>query len=76
VKTKKTNNEKKTRETHFSFPCGNFQKMSEMMNNCCPDEGGAIDCCSMMKRMMARGKEAEAKETKETRKAPRGGENG
>jgi hypothetical protein len=61
VKTKQTNNEKKTQDTDFLFPCADFQKMAEMMKNCCPGEAGAIDCCSMMKRMAERGKEKEPK---------------
>lgn len=66
MKTKKTNNEKKPHEVKFPFSCGDSEKMAEMVKNCCPDEGGDIDCCSMMRRMMAQGKGEEAKETKET----------
>ncbi len=40
--------------------------MAEMMKRCCPGEGDAIDCCSMMVRMMGRSKGAGAKETNET----------
>jgi hypothetical protein len=29
-----------------------FEKMAEMMRNCCPREGDMADCCSMMKKMM------------------------
>jgi hypothetical protein len=76
VETKKTNNEKKSQEADFLFPCKDFQKMAEMMKNCCPGEDGVIDCCSMMRRMMDPGKGAGAKETKETQKPPKGGENG
>ncbi len=76
MKTKKTNNEKKPHEADLLFPCGNFQKMAEMMKNCCPDESGANNCCSMMRRMMERGKGAGAKEPKGTLKPPKGGENG
>ncbi|HVP81106.1 MAG TPA: hypothetical protein VMV04_24720 [Thermodesulfobacteriota bacterium] len=54
MKTKNTNNEKKPDEAGFLFPCGDFQKMAEMMKNCCPEQGEAIDCCSMMRRMMER----------------------
>jgi hypothetical protein len=49
--------------------------MAEMMKTCCPGEGGAIDCCSIMRRMMGKGKGSEAVETKETEKPPEGGEN-
>jgi len=76
VKAKKTSNEKEPHEADFLFHCGDFQKMAEMMKNCCPGEGGAIDCCSMMKRMMERGKWKEAKKPQETQKPPKGGENG
>lgn len=51
MKTKTTNHEKKPNQTPFFFPCGDPHKMAEMMESCCPDEGGA-DCCSMMKKMM------------------------
>jgi hypothetical protein len=50
--------------------------MAEMMKNCCPSEGGAIDCCSMMKKMMDHVKGAGAKETEEIQKPPKGGKNG
>jgi hypothetical protein len=77
VKTQEANNEKKKSQKANSLPhCGDFQKMAEMMKTCCPSEGSAIGCWSMMRRMTGQGKGAEAKETKETRKAPRGGENG
>ncbi len=76
MKTKKPNNEKKTQEANFLFSCGNFQKMAEMMKTRCPGESGALDCCSIMRRMMGQGKGAEAKETQETQKPPKGGENG
>ncbi len=73
--TKKTNNEKKARKANPLPHCGDFQKMAEMMKNCCPGEGDAIDCCSIMRRMMGQNKGAEGKETKKTQK-PKGGENG
>ena len=66
MKAKKTNKEKKPHAANFSFQCGDFQKMAEMMKSCCPGEGDVMDCCSMMRRMMGQSKEAEAKETKET----------
>jgi hypothetical protein len=75
VKTKKTNNQKKTQEANFLFSCGNFEKMAEMMKTCCLGEGGAIDCCSMMRKMMERGKGGEPKKTRETQKPTNGGEN-
>ncbi len=67
MKAKKTNNEKKPHTAKSSFPCGDFQKMAEMMKSCCPGEGDIIDCCSM-RRMMAQSKGAEAEETNETQK--------
>ncbi len=76
MKNKKTNKEKKSQKAN-SFPhCGDFQKMAEMMKTFCPGEGDAIDCCTIMRRMMGQGKGAEAKDTKETQKQPEGGENG
>ena len=69
MKTKKTNSEKRPDEAKFSFPCGDFEKMAEMMKNCCPNEGGPIDCCSMMRKMMERSKEGKPKKAEGTRKA-------
>ena len=48
----KTNNEKLFQEGDFLFPFGKFAKMAEMMRSCCTGEGGMVDCCSMMTRMM------------------------
>ncbi len=76
MKTQKANNEKKKSEKANPFPpCGDFQKMAEMMKTFCTGEGNAIDCCSLMRRMMGQGKGAEAKETRETQKQQEGGEN-
>ena len=41
---------------------GKFEKMAEMMRNCCKDEGELADCCSMMKEMMGQKKRGEKKE--------------
>lgn len=77
MRTQKANNEKKKSQKANPFPhCGDFQKMAEMMKTCCPGEGDVIDCCSLMRRMMGQGKGAEAKETKDTQKPKKGGENG
>ena len=76
MKAKKTNKEKKPHAAKFPFPCGDFQKMAEMMKSCCPGEGDIMGCCSMMRRMTAQGKGTEAKETNETQKQPKDGENG
>ena len=47
------NKEKKSNEKiDFSFPFKKFEKMAEMMRNCCPEKGDMADCCSMMRRMM------------------------
>lgn len=73
MKTKKTNNAKRPHEANFRFPCGDFQEMAEMMKSCCPGEGGPIDCCSMMRRVMECGGKAGAKKQQET---PKGRENG
>ncbi len=75
VKTKKTNSEKRPDEAKFSFPCGDFKKLAEMMKNCCPDEGGTFDCCSMMRKMMERGRKSGAKKAGEAQKTSEGGEN-
>ena len=68
MKAKKTNNEKKPHAAKFSFSCGDFQKMAEMMKSCCPGESGIVDCCSMIRKMMGRGKGVKAKDTKKTQK--------
>ncbi len=75
MKIKKTNNKKKPNGAKFSFPCGDFKKMAEMMKNCCPDGGDAIDCCSMMRKMTDRGQEAGTKKTGEAEKASKGNKN-
>ncbi len=75
MKTKKANSEKRPSEAKFSFPCGDFEKMAEMMKNCCSDEGGTFDCCSMMRKMMERSGEAGAKKSGEAQEAPKGDEN-
>ncbi len=77
MKTKKTSNEKEESQNANSFPhCGDFQKMAEKMKTFCQGEGDTFDCCSFMRKMMGQDKEAEAKETKETHKPPKGGRNG
>jgi len=65
------NKEKKSNEKiDFPFPFKKFEKMAEMMKNCCPGEGDMTNCCSMMKKMMQshEGKEGTEKK-KETGKA-------
>jgi len=74
VKTERTNNAKKN-EAKFSFHCGDFQKMAEMMKNFCPGEGSAIDCCSMIERMMEYGKRKKSEKPQETQKGPKGKRN-
>jgi hypothetical protein len=77
VKTQKANNKKKKFQETNSLPhCEDFQKMAEMMKTFCPSQGDAIDCCSIMKRMMRQGKGAEGEETRKKQKAPKCGENG
>ena len=43
---------------------GKFEKMAEMMKNCCTGEGNMADCCSMMKKMMQCDKEGGSEEKK------------
>jgi len=43
---------------------GKFEKMAEMMKNCCKGEGGMADCCSMMRKMMQCGEEEKSTEKK------------
>ncbi len=66
----------KTQKASPFSHCGDFQKMAEMMKPFCSGEGDAIDCCSIMRKIMGQGKGAEAEETKETQKQPEGRENG
>ena len=47
---------------------GKFEKMAEMMRNCCKDEGELADCCSMMKKMMGQKKRGEKKDKEEPSK--------
>jgi len=72
VKTKKTNNQKKSQKANPFPHCGDFQKMAEKMKTFCSDKGDVFDCCSIMRRMMVQSKEAEAEEAKETQKQPEG----
>ncbi len=55
----KKNSEKKFHKDGFDFK--KFEKMAERMKSCCTGEGGMMDCCSMMRKMMeeekGRGKE-------------------
>lgn len=41
-----------------------FEKMAEMMKNCCKEEGSMADCCAMMKKMMGWGEGPETTEEK------------
>ncbi len=66
MKTQKSNKEKKSQKPHSLLNCGDFQRMADMMKACCPSENDATGCCSMMKKMMGHGKEAQAKNTKGT----------
>ncbi len=75
MKTKEKDSEKRSNGVKFSFPCGDFEKMAEMMRNCCPDEGNTFDCCSMMRKMMERGRRAGAKKAGGAQKEPEGDEN-
>ncbi len=60
----KKNDEKTFHEGVFPFHFKKFEKMAEMMRNCCTGEGSIADCCSMMKKMMQCGKEEESEEKK------------
>jgi len=44
-----------TKEEYDDFGCcdpGNFKKMFEMMNKCCPDQSNSTDFSAMMSGMM------------------------
>lgn len=62
------NKEKKNSEKRFykgGFDFKKFEKMAERMKSCCIGQGGMMDCCSMMRKMM---KEGNGKETGEKNK--------
>jgi hypothetical protein len=66
-----TKNEKASNEARKANPlppCGDFQKMAEMIKSCCPTEDGILDCCSFASRMMGHAKKAQETEEK-TQKA-------
>jgi hypothetical protein len=63
-KNEKVNSEKMFQEGDFGFPFRKFEKMAEMMRNCCKGESGMADCCSTMKRMMRCGEEEETTKKK------------
>lgn len=72
MKSQKANNKKKSQKADPFPHCEDFQKMAEMMKNCCHGERDAVNCCSIMREMMGQGRETEAKETKETQKPQKG----
>jgi hypothetical protein len=41
-----------------------FEKMMEMMKNCCQGKGDKVDCCSMMRKMMRCGEGEEVGQKK------------
>jgi hypothetical protein len=60
----KKNKEKMFQEGDFPFRFKQFEKIAEMMKNCCKEEGSMADCCSMMKKMMGCGVQPETTEEK------------
>ncbi len=42
----------------FTFPCGGFEKISEMMGQFMKDEKGSFDCSGMMKQCCGGEKES------------------
>ena len=52
---------------------GKFEKMAEMMKNCCKDEGELADCCPMMRKMMEQMKKGEKKKKRDRQKKNRDG---
>ena len=59
-KEEKKNNEKMFQEDDFPFPFKKCKKIAEMIRTYCAGEGGMVDCCSMMRKMMGCGKGGEA----------------
>jgi len=57
--SKKTESETKEKSgrSGFSFPCGHFEKMAQMMGKFCGGEKGAFSCEAMMKKMCCGPKE-------------------
>ncbi len=59
------NKEKKNIEEKFhkgGFDFQKFEKMAEIMRSCCTGEGGMMDCCSMIRKMMEEGKRTREKD--------------
>jgi hypothetical protein len=71
----KVNEEQECRKQGIDYPFGSFQKMSEMMKDCCKNEAVASDCCSMMARMMRFDKGHEANQEQATEAASKEGQN-
>jgi hypothetical protein len=67
----KKNSEKMFQEGDIPFPFKKFEKMAEMMRNCCTGEGGIANCCSMMKKMMGQEKRDEKKKQRGRQKRDR-----
>ncbi len=70
TEAQKASNEKKESQKPLP-PCGDFQKVAEMMKSCCPTEDGTLDCCSFASRIMGHGKKAEETEEKTQKAAER-----
>ena len=68
MNTEKTDQEKKSGETGFSFPFGDPKEMMEMMKQCCSGGAGMSACCSKMKEMMGMMKMTGQEENKEEAK--------
>lgn len=64
----KTKCKKMFQEGDFPFSFEKFEKMAEMMRNCCSGDKGMVDCCSMIRKMMrcGEGEELATKKKKET----------
>ena len=60
MEKEKKDNERMFHKGDFNFK--KFEKMAEMMRSCCTGEGGMMDCCSMMRKMMEQGAGKEAGE--------------
>jgi len=65
----KTKCKKMFQEGDFPIPFEKFEKMAEMVRNCCSGDEGRANCCSMMRKMMryGEGEELATKKKKETR---------
>lgn len=52
TKEKKGSQKKEAGATDNALPCGDFERMAEMMRKCSEDPDRMSQCCTMMQQMM------------------------